>query len=77
MWEESIIYTPKEIQLVCLSATIANAEELVNWMVDVHGPTVAVASSERPVPLTFLWARQAGGDHRVQVLPLEGPSGGG
>lgn len=76
VWEESIIYTPREIQLVCLSATIANAEELVNWMVDVHGPTVAVTSSERPVPLTFLWARQAGGDHRVQVLPLEDPSGG-
>ena len=76
VWEESIIYAPKDIQLVCLSATIANVEELVSWMGDVQGPTVAVSSSERPVPLTFLWARDGGGDRGVQVVPLQGPSGG-
>jgi superfamily II RNA helicase len=28
VWEESIIYAPKDIQLVGLSATVANAQEL-------------------------------------------------
>lgn len=27
-----IIYCPKEVQIICLSATVANADELVGWI---------------------------------------------
>jgi len=51
VWEESIIYAPPSVQLVALSATIANAEELRHWMSVVHGPTDLSWSDHRPVPL--------------------------
>ena len=53
VWEESIIYCPTRIQLIALSATIANAQQLTDWMDAVHGPTQLIASSWRPVPLSF------------------------
>lgn len=53
VWEESVIYAPREVQLIALSATIANAEELRDWMTEVHGPTDLWVTSYRPVPLNF------------------------
>lgn len=53
VWEESIIYCPPQIQLIALSATIANADQLTAWMSWVHGPTRLVVSDNRPVPLRF------------------------
>ncbi|GAB1542966.1 DEAD/DEAH box helicase [Scytonema sp. NUACC21] len=53
VWEESIIYCPREIQLVALSATVANSDELTNWLNQVHGPTDLIYSDFRPVPLEF------------------------
>ncbi len=53
VWEESIIYCPAHIQLIALSATIANADELTDWISWVHGPTGLITSTERPVPLRF------------------------
>jgi len=55
VWEESIIYSPKDIQLVALSATVANAEELTSWIDETHGPTALIASDYRPVPLRFYY----------------------
>ena len=55
VWEESIIYSPKDIQLVALSATVANAGELTSWIDETHGPTALVASDYRPVPLRFYY----------------------
>lgn len=55
VWEESIIYAPVEIQLVALSATIANAQDLTDWVNETHGPTELVASDHRPVPLRFYY----------------------
>ncbi|KAJ7525182.1 hypothetical protein O6H91_17G040400 [Diphasiastrum complanatum] len=63
-WEETIIYCPKKVQLICLSATIANPEELSGWIAQVHGPTELVVSSRRPVPL--LWHFST----RHYILPL-------
>ena len=51
VWEESIIYCPPQIQLVALSATVANADQLVEWMGEVHGETELVFDDHRPVPL--------------------------
>jgi superfamily II RNA helicase len=36
VWEETIIYCPPEVRLVCLSATVANAEELADWIAQVR-----------------------------------------
>lgn len=55
VWEESIIYAPPGVQLVALSATIANAEELRQWMTTVHGDTDLSLSGYRPVPLRFYY----------------------
>ena len=44
VWEESIIYCPNNIQIVALSATIANAQELTDWINSVHGRTELVNS---------------------------------
>jgi superfamily II RNA helicase len=70
VWEESIIYAPKDIQLVALSATIANAEELTQWIDETHGPTALVSSSFRPVPLRFYYF----GDRHI--YPLLSPGHG-
>lgn len=53
VWEESIIYCPTEIQLVALSATVANSDQLTDWIHQVHGPTELIYSDFRPVPLQF------------------------
>ncbi|KAI4383551.1 hypothetical protein MLD38_009377 [Melastoma candidum] len=53
VWEEIVIYCPKDIQLICLSATVANADELAGWIGQIHGKTELVTSSRRPVPLTW------------------------
>ncbi len=53
VWEESIIHCPSNIQLVALSATVANAGQLTDWINEVHGPTKLVVSKYRPVPLFF------------------------
>ncbi len=70
VWEESIIYAPKDIQLIALSATIANAEELTAWIDETHGPTALVLSTYRPVPLRFHYF----GDRRI--YPLLSPGRG-
>jgi superfamily II RNA helicase len=53
VWEESVICSPRSIQLVALSATIANAEQLAAWFRRAHGPTDLIYSDRRPVPLRF------------------------
>ncbi|AKG22252.1 DEAD/DEAH box helicase [Calothrix sp. 336/3] len=53
VWEESIIYCPRETQLVALSATVANSDQLTDWLNQVHGPTDLIYSDFRPVPLEF------------------------
>ena len=50
VWEESIIHCPPPVQLVALSATVANAGQLTDWIERVHGPTRLVLSDFRPVP---------------------------
>lgn len=60
VWEESIIYCPTEIQLVALSATVANSDQLTDWIAQVHGPTDLIYSDFRPVPLQFKFCNPKG-----------------
>lgn len=60
VWEESIIYCPREVQLVALSATVANSDQLTDWLNRVHGPTDLIYSDFRPVPLEFNFCNPKG-----------------
>ena len=63
VWEECVIYCPKDVQLLCLSATVGNPDDLQNWITSVHGPCELVTSTWRPVPLSFFYAKR-GSDER-------------
>ncbi|MFT5284690.1 MAG: superfamily II RNA helicase [Planctomycetota bacterium] len=53
VWEESLIFAPPGIRFICLSATIANNDELGNWIREIRQhDLITVESSARPVPLT-------------------------
>ncbi|NJR68948.1 MAG: DEAD/DEAH box helicase [Synechococcales cyanobacterium CRU_2_2] len=60
VWEESIIYCPPTIQIVALSATVANSDQLTDWIDQVHGPTDLIYSDFRPVPLEFSFCSATG-----------------
>ncbi|KAG5604268.1 hypothetical protein H5410_025760 [Solanum commersonii] len=64
VWEEIVIYCPKEVQLICLSATVANPDELAGWIGQIHGRTELVTSTKRPVPLTWHFST------KTALLPL-------
>src|SRR5712691_8046084 len=51
VWEEAIICSPEHVQLVGLSATVSNAEELASWISHVHRPISLVVYEQRAVPL--------------------------
>jgi ATP-dependent RNA helicase HelY len=55
VWEEVIIHSPPTVDLVCLSATVSNAEELADWIRTVRGETEAVIEDRRPVALHNLY----------------------
>ena len=55
VWEEIIVHLDRAIPLVCLSATIANAEEFTGWMRQRRGDLALVVERERPVPLESLY----------------------
>ncbi|MGQ0520284.1 MAG: DEAD/DEAH box helicase [Actinomycetota bacterium] len=69
VWEEVIVHTPPEVDLVCLSATVSNAEEFADWVQTVRGATVAVIEERRPVELEHLYLVGDRGAERVHVLP--------
>ncbi len=51
VWEEAIICSPAHVQLVGLSATVSNAEDLASWISRVHRPISLVVHEQRAVPL--------------------------
>ncbi|MBE9029095.1 DEAD/DEAH box helicase [filamentous cyanobacterium LEGE 11480] len=69
VWEESIIYCPAEVQLVALSATVENSDQLTDWIDTVHGPTELIYSDFRPVPLAFNYGHPKG------IFPLLNETG--
>ncbi|MEO1744398.1 MAG: DEAD/DEAH box helicase, partial [Cyanobacteria bacterium J06629_9] len=71
VWEESIIYCPPEIQLVGLSATVANGDQLTDWIDQIHNDSELVYSDYRPVPLNFHFCTGKG------IFPLLNEKGTG
>ncbi|HYZ37531.1 MAG TPA: DEAD/DEAH box helicase [Pseudonocardiaceae bacterium] len=51
VWEEVILNLPGSVRVVGLSATVSNAEEFGDWLVEVRGDTTVVVDETRPVPL--------------------------
>ncbi len=51
VWEEVLIHLPLSVKVVCLSATISNAEEFGEWIGTLRGETSVVIEERRPVPL--------------------------
>src|SRR5436190_7669060 len=55
VWEEVLIHLPLSVSVVCLSATVSNAEEFGEWIGALRGPTRVVIEERRPVPLEHLY----------------------
>lgn len=72
VWEESIIYCPTNVQIIALSATVANADKLTEWINTVHSKTELVNTDFRPVPLRFYYFDSS---QPNTILPLLTPSG--
>ena len=69
VWEEVIIGTPSHMRLVCLSATVSNADELAAWIDAAAGRCEAVVSAARPVPLEDRFLLYERNSRRVVDLP--------
>jgi superfamily II RNA helicase len=66
VWEETMIYLPARVNLLLLSATIGNGEEIARWLASIRlKPCVVVREEKRPVPLYPLFFHPAG-----KVMPL-------
>ncbi len=71
VWEEVLIYLPPRVQLLLLSATISNADEVCEWLMKIRGtPNRVVLAEDRPVPLEMLFLFPDG-----LVVPLGGNRG--
>jgi ATP-dependent RNA helicase HelY len=69
VWEEVIIHTPPEVDLVCLSATVSNAEEFAGWITTVRGATAAIIEERRPVELRNLYMVGDRSSDQIHVFP--------
>ncbi|HZA15698.1 MAG TPA: DEAD/DEAH box helicase, partial [Pseudonocardiaceae bacterium] len=65
VWEEVILNLPGSVRLVGLSATVSNAEEFGEWLVDVRGDTTVVVDEHRPVPL---WQHMMAGSRMFDLF---------
>jgi ATP-dependent RNA helicase HelY len=71
VWEETMIYLPRRIPLLMLSATIGNAQEIAAWLSTTRSrPCRVVQETRRPVPLYPLLLHPSG-----TLLPLLTRSG--
>jgi len=69
VWEEVIIHLPTDIDLVALSATVSNAEEVAAWMQTVRGATETVIEERRPVEQRHLYLVGDRGAEQLHMLP--------
>jgi ATP-dependent RNA helicase HelY len=61
VWEEILIYLPARVNILMLSATIGNAEEIARWLMSIREkPCTLVREEKRPVPLYPLFLHPSG-----------------
>ncbi len=59
VWEESLIFLPPHMQILGLSATIPNINQVAKWIESIHNkPVKTVIEEKRPVPLHFFFQSQ-------------------
>lgn len=68
VWEEVIIHLDPTVQLVCLSATVSNANEVTEWLSTVRGRTVAIVEEKRPVELINHFVVGDAVNHSVKIF---------
>jgi ATP-dependent RNA helicase HelY len=76
VWEEVLIHLGLSVSVVCLSATVSNAEEFGEWIGALRGPTRVVIEEKRPVPLRniYMVGRELHDMHvEVEGSPLPNP----
>lgn len=72
VWEEAIIFLPKGIRMVFLSATLSNASEFAGWVCHLHKqPCHVVYTDFRPTPLQH-YAFPAGGSGLYLIKDEQG-----
>ena len=69
VWEEVILHLPDTVKVVGLSATVSNAEEFGEWLVEVRGDTAVVVDEHRPVPL---WQHMMLGGRVIDLFADDG-----
>ncbi len=73
VWEEAIMFSPPQVKLLCLSATVPNIHELEDWIRLVHKrPIEVIVETHRPVPLTHLFQCQGRILKNADTLKKEG-----
>ncbi|MEN9822866.1 MAG: hypothetical protein RLZ04_1292 [Actinomycetota bacterium] len=70
VWEEVIVHLPSEVALVCLSATVSNADEVAEWISTVRGACDQVSEDRRPVRLEPLYLIGDRTNERLHLLPM-------
>jgi len=59
VWEESLIFLPNHMKILCLSATIPNIRQFAGWIESIHRKDVKIViEDKRPVPLHFFFQCQ-------------------
>ena len=69
VWEEVIIHLDPAVKLVCLSATVSNAEDFASWIETVRGATAAIIEERRPVELRNLYLVGDRGTDALHLMP--------
>jgi len=71
IWEETILFAPKNARMVFLSATLPNAFQFAKWVTKLHEyPTHVVYTDHRPTPLLH-YAFPRGGKKPLLVVDAE------
>lgn len=62
VWEETLIYLPKQIQLLGLSATLSNLDDFAEWLSKTRQQPIQVIKEDtRAVPLTYFLTNRTTG----------------
>ncbi len=69
VWEEVIIQLDPTVQLVCLSATVSNANEVGEWLSTVRGRTDVIVETTRPIELVHHFAYFDKSSDRTEMFP--------
>jgi ATP-dependent RNA helicase HelY len=61
VWEEIMIYLPARVNLLLLSATIGNGDQIASWLTSIRRkPCTVIREEKRPVPLYPLFLHPSG-----------------